>query len=50
MVENFGNSDAFSANGAASSISLGYRPRDLIVAEMPSAEGANQLRFQGRRG
>ena len=45
MVENFDSSDAFSANGAASPISLEHRPSDLIVAEMPSAEGANQLRF-----
>src|SRR5712691_350012 len=37
--------DAFSANGAASQVSLGHRPRDSIVAELTSAEGANQLRF-----
>ena len=48
--ENFVASDAFSANGAASQVSLGHRPKDSIVAELTSAEGANQLRFKGSHG
>jgi len=47
LAKNFSASDAFSANGAASQVSLGHRPRDSIVAELTSAEGANQLRFKG---
>ena len=47
LAKNFRGSDAFSANGAASQVSLGHRPRDSIVAELTSAEGPNQLRFQG---
>jgi hypothetical protein len=47
LAKNFRSSDAFIANGAASQVSLGHRPRDSIVAELTSAEGANQLRFQG---
>ena len=47
LAKNFRGSDAFSANGATSQVSLGHRPRDSIVAELTSAEGANQLRFQG---
>jgi hypothetical protein len=47
LAKNFRGSDAFSANGAASQVRLGHRPRDSIVAELTSAEGANQLRFQG---
>jgi hypothetical protein len=48
LAKNFRGSDAFSANGAASQVSLGHRLRDSMVAELTSAEGANQLRFQGR--
>jgi len=48
LAKNFRGSDAFSANGAASQVSLGHRPRDSIVAELTSAEGANQLRFKGQ--
>ena len=47
LAKNFGGSDALSANGAASQVSLGHRPRDSMVGELTSAEGANQLWFQG---